>query len=168
MEPFLFISFIIVLLALFFVHKKNHRKRAEEVRIENIAAEKASLEEFCIELTPQELFKLRKDLKTQPKHSSYRDGFNFAGIYILHNLTKNKYYVGQSVNVMNRVNTHFKGRTAGNKGVYKDFKHGDEWNIKMVRLEDTRFLNLNDMEKYAIQLYEGYTKGYNKTRGNKS
>lgn len=37
----------------------------------------------------------------------------FTGIYILHNMNEDKYYVGQSVRVLNRVRQHFTGHGNG-------------------------------------------------------
>lgn len=151
-----------------FFYKRNVDKHAKQLHEERLEEEVRLLEQPAISMSPQELFKLRENLIKDNKHSAYRDGFNFSGIYILHNLTKDKHYVGQSVNVMSRVESHFKGRSSGNQHVYNDFIKGDEWTIKMIRLKDTNYYNLNDLESYAIKLYQGFDKGYNKTRGSES
>ena len=89
---------------------------------------------------------------------------NFAGIYILHNVTKDKYYVGQSKSVLNRVNMYFTGK--GNGDVYFDYRLGDQFTIRMISLENSGFSSLNSLGKNAIAKYHAYTRGYNKTRGN--
>ncbi|GEN46737.1 GIY-YIG nuclease family protein [Alkalibacillus haloalkaliphilus] len=94
----------------------------------------------------------------------YSNNYNFAGVYILYNKSKDVYYVGQGKQVLNRVNSHFTGR--GNGDVYADFKYGDHWVIKMIALENSGFNTLNELKRYAIEAYESYKKGYNKTRGN--
>lgn len=168
MELGLFIAFIIVCCIFFFIYKRSVDKRSRLLKEERLEAEISALEEPTIEMTPEKFFEIRKNLLKEKRNLPYINGFNFAGIYILHNLTKDKHYVGQSVNVMKRVNMHFGGKRSGNKDVYKDFIQGDKWNIKLLRLEDSNYYNLNDLEKYAIKLYKGFDKGYNKTRGNKS
>jgi len=151
---------------LFFRHKVNQRSKN---KIENeLQQEVDILEQHAIQVTPEEFFKLVNSFKNNKKSSIYSEGLNFDGIYILHNLTKDKHYVGQSVNVIKRVTMHFGGKNSGNKDVYRDYVKGDQWTIKLISMKQTNYFNLNDLEKYAIKLYRGYDKGYNKTRGNKS
>ena len=75
------------------------------------------------------------------------------------------FYVGQATRILNRVNSHFTGK--GNGDVYADYKYGDVFSIKMIALENSGFNTLNELENRTIQKYKAYTKGYNKTRGNK-
>ena len=74
------------------------------------------------------------------------------------------YYVGQSVKLIGRVNNHFTGH--GNGDVYADWKNGDKFTIKMIKLEGSGYSSLNALEKDMIRAFNAYTKGYNKTRGN--
>ena len=90
--------------------------------------------------------------------------YDFEGVYILHNLTKDMYYVGQSINVAERVKNHLKGK--GNGDVYADFKYGDMFEVILIALEDTDYVNLNDLERHCIAAFHAYEKGYNKNRGN--
>lgn len=89
----------------------------------------------------------------------------FSGVYILYNSTKNMYYVGQGKNVLTRVNSHFTGH--GNGDVYADYKYGDKFTIKMIELEKSGFSTLNELERNTIMTYDAYSKGYNRTRGNR-
>lgn len=89
----------------------------------------------------------------------------FTGIYILHNMTVDKYYVGQSARVLHRVRQHFTGH--GNGDVYADFKYGDTFSVQTVPLVQSGYQSLNDLERDAIDAFDAYTKGYNYTRGNK-
>lgn len=90
---------------------------------------------------------------------------NFAGVYILFNSTKNMYYVGQGKEVLNRVNAHFTGK--GNGDVYADYKYGDKFTIKIISLEKSGYLSLNELERHTIMTYDSFASGYNKTRGNR-
>lgn len=95
----------------------------------------------------------------------YSEKFNFTGCYVIHNKTKDVYYVGQSENVLKRAHNHFKGR--GSAPLYSDYMSGDyEWTIRLHRLHDSGFNRLNAQEKHLITLYDAYHNGYNKTRGN--
>lgn len=118
-----------------------------------------------LELTPEEFLEMRNKSFGGRGNALYSNNYNFAGVYILHNKSKDLYYVGQGKQVLNRVNSHFTGR--GNGDVYADYKYGDNWTIKMIALENSGFNNLNELERYAIETYGSYKKGYNKTRGNK-
>ena len=118
-----------------------------------------------LEMTPEEFMTMRKASFGGRGHPSYALTQNFAGIYILFNKTKNKYYVGQGKAVLNRVNAHFTGK--GNGDVYADYKYGDKFTIKMIALDKSGFNSLNELERHTIMTYNAYSTGYNKTRGNK-
>ena len=106
------------------------------------------------------------DIKDFYKEKQYliQKGFNEAGVYIFKNLDNNMKYVGQSVNVVNRVETHLKGR--GNEDLYRDIKNNHRFLIEFIKLEDSNFYNLDELEKYYIAKYNSFISGYNKTRGN--
>lgn len=107
--------------------------------------------------SPQEFMRARSALT--------RNG-DFTGIYVIHNKTKDKYYVGQSVRVVGRVRQHLMGR--GNGDVYADYKYGDKFEINLVSLRESGYDSLDALERDTIEAYGGYTKGYNRTRGNRN
>ena len=113
------------------------------------------------EITPKELF----DLRNKSLKNNTFSQLNIDGVYILYNQTKNMYYIGQSIGLMNRVNNHFTGK--GNGDVYADYKYGDKFTIKMLSLKNSGYSNLNDLERDTIQAYSLHSKLYNKTKGNK-
>ena len=120
----------------------------------------------AIEMTPEEFMKMRNTSfggRGRPSHALTR---NFAGVYILYNKSKNMYYVGQSKQVLNRVNAHFTGK--GNGDVYADYKYGDIFSIRMIALENSGFNSLNELERNTIARYNSFSSGYNKTRGNRN
>lgn len=110
-------------------------------------------------MTPQEFMAFRS------RNNYYARQFNFAGVYIIINLTKNMAYVGQSKAILDRVNAHFTGK--GNGDIYVDFKNGDQFIIRMIAFEKSGFPSLNALERAAIEKYRAYYHGYNKTRGNR-
>ena len=50
--------------------------------------------------------------------------------------------------------------------MYADYKYGDEFEITLIPLKESGYSSLNAMEKDTIDMYDAYTKGYNRTRGN--
>ena len=91
---------------------------------------------------------------------------SLEGVYVLHNVDDDKYYVGQSSNVWNRVDQHFSCK--GNDGVYYDYVVNEaEFTILLIPFDNSRFTSLNEMERVFIAHYNAYSRGYNKTRGNK-
>ena len=116
------------------------------------------------EMTPSEFMKMRKTSFGGRGCPSYANNFNFAGVYILYNETKNMYYIGQAKKILDRVNQHFTGH--GNGDVYADWKYGDKFKIRMIALKGSGFKTLNELERNTIRTYNSYSKGYNKTRGN--
>ena len=133
-------------------------------QIQKIRNEIGQLSNDAMEITPSEFFNLRR------RANSYRaiksdPTYNFTGVYILFNKTKNMYYVGQAKHVFDRVNQHFTGK--GNGDVYADYKYGDEFTIKMINFENSGYSSLNELERHTIWVYNAYSKGYNKTRGNR-
>ena len=113
------------------------------------------------EITPKELF----DLRNKSLKNNTFSQLNTDGVYILHNQTKNMYYIGQSIGLLNRVNNHFTGK--GNGDVYADYKYGDKFTIKMLSLKNSGYETLNDLERETIEAYSLKFKLYNKTKGNK-
>ena len=115
------------------------------------------------EVTPEEFFELRNAKVGKSKNIEGKL-YNFPGVYVIHNQTKNMYYVGQGKKVLDRVNSHFTGK--GNGDVYADYKYHDRFEISIIPFRNSGFSSLNELEKLAIKTYNSYTNGYNKTRGN--
>ena len=133
-----------------------HTKRSIKKTIEQLANN-------TTEISPEEFMNMRTTKLLRGK-GYYASNHNFEGVYILRNVDKDMYYVGQAKRVLDRVNQHFTGK--GNGDVYADWKYGDDFTIKMIALENTEFESLNDLERHTIEYYNSYSKGYNKNRGN--
>lgn len=118
-----------------------------------------SLVESKISMTPQEFMRLRSNYNLSSQ-------LDCPGVYVLYNRDKNKYYVGQSQHVLTRVNQHFTGH-GGNGDVYADYKYHDYFEIRIVKFAGSGFRTLNEMERQTIAAYHAYSRGYNKTRGNR-
>ena len=68
-------------------------------------------------------------------------------------------YIGQSINVLQRVHNHFGGKGKGD--VYADIKYGKQAYVRIVPCKAKR---LNDMETALIEAFSA-TDSYNKTKG---
>lgn len=75
-----------------------------------------------------------------------------TGIYIVHNATKDLYYVGQSAKAIDRAAIQFLGR--GNCDVYADYKYGGSFNIRIIPLSGSCYESLNELKRAAIQALE--------------
>lgn len=135
------------------------------VRIVNIKKKIKGLADNVLEITPEEFFKIRNSSIGGRGRKHISTEYDFSGVYIIYNHTRNMYYVGQGKKVFQRVNNHFTGH--GNGDVYADYKYGDDFTIKMIALEKSGFKTLNELERNTIMTYNAYSRGYNKTKGNK-
>jgi group I intron endonuclease len=86
------------------------------------------------------------------------------GIYKITNQLNNKIYIGQSIDVQRRLNSH---KTEWNLQypLYQDmYKYGID-NFLFEVLEETPFTELDTREKFYIDYFDSYHNGYNQTRG---
>lgn len=95
-----------------------------------------------------------------------------VGCYIIHNKEFDKYYVGQSKDVIKRVTRdHFSGTTVKNIIFAEDYYKSkyvnkeDIFEVKIIRLETKD--ELDSTEKELIEEYDSFYNGYNGTSGNK-
>ena len=94
-----------------------------------------------------------------------------SGIYKITNRIDNKIYIGQSVNIIDRVKQHIKcglgiDAPATNK-LYKAMQNSYIWNWTFELLEECSKEKLNEREKFWIEWYQSDKIGYNVQRGNK-
>lgn len=109
-------------------------------------------------LTPQRVRKIHANFS---KNDSYQDKYDFQGMYICYNQTKNKYFVGAGDHVMDGVLWHLNGN--GYIDVYADLQNGDHWLIHFIRLKDTPYDNIESLWYAGINIYRSDKKrrGYN-------
>lgn len=158
-KDIVFLIYGYILISIAFLIFRILKKRKINKQIDNLANNVS-------EMTPEEFMKMRSTSFGGRGRRSYALTRNFAGVYILYNKTKDMYYVGQGKQVLNRVNNHFTGK--GNGDVYADYKYGDIFSIKMIALEKSGCMTLNELERKTIARYNAFSKGYNKTRGNRN
>lgn len=87
-----------------------------------------------------------------------------SGVYLVSNKSKNKHYVGKSINVKDRLFTHFSGR--GNGDIYADYLHNDIFSVRFYKFNDKQFRDIDELEYHLIRIYEASTLGYNRQQGN--
>ena len=131
---------------------------------EEIKSKISSLANNELEISVSDFFKIRNKSFGGKGLPQYARRYQFSGVYILFNKTKNMYYVGKAIHIFDRVNAHFTGK--GNGDVYADYKYGDEFTIKMISLDKSGYMDLNELERHTIMTYKAFSNGYNKTRGN--
>lgn len=92
-----------------------------------------------------------------------------CGIYKITNQLDNLCYIGQSVNISDRWKQHAKCGlgidTPANNKLYKAMMEDGLWNFSFEILETCSKEELNEKEKYYIQLYQSYEYGYNLNTG---
>lgn len=97
----------------------------------------------------------------------YLHNFDFIGVYIILNETKNKYYIGHGQNVFNRIGDVLNGR--GNMFVYNDFINGDQLIISFRSLDLSSFHSLADLEQDTLNnMSNQYTNYANTKKSNNS
>lgn len=94
-----------------------------------------------------------------------------TGIYKITNQKTKECYIGQAVDIASRWKDHAKfglriDTPAGNK-LYKAMQEYGIWNFSWEVLEECPREQLDEKERYYIDLYDSYNYGYNQTRGNK-
>lgn len=94
-----------------------------------------------------------------------------CGIYKITNLLTKQCYIGQSVNIQDRFKQHVKcglgiDASATNK-LYKAMQQDGVWNFSFELMEECSRTELNEKEKFWIQMYQSDIYGYNSTSGNK-
>ena len=94
-----------------------------------------------------------------------------TGIYKITNQKTKECYIGQAVDLASRWKDHAKcglgiDTPAGNK-LYKAIQEFGIWNFSWEVLEICPKEQLNEKEKYYIDLYDSKNFGYNSTSGNK-
>ena len=100
-------------------------------------------------------------------------GFEYTkiiGCYIIHNCENDKYYVGQSKDVIRRIRQHFKGTSPNNIIFAEDYysvpieKRDGLFEVKIIECSTKD--ELDSTEKHLIGKYDAFRSGYNGTNGN--
>lgn len=133
----------------------SYEKRRVCDQISDLASE-------VLELSPEELIPSHLGVTVESDNRNPKE-MNVAGIYILCNQTKDRCYVGQGRQVLDRIPHHFEG--TGNSEVYEDYTRGDEFIVKLIPLKDSGYQSLNELERHTIMTYNACDAGYNSVEG---
>jgi hypothetical protein len=142
--PMIVVTVIWMIAEFFFAHRakiQNHN------RMETLKSKSS-------DVTPEEF------LSKRMWFTDKGDKVDFTGVFVLHNLTKDKFFVGHSIHVLERVRQYFIGQ--GNGDVYADWKMGDKFIISTLSLGDSGHKDLNELEQEIIEAYDARERGYNK------
>ena len=142
--PMIVVTVIWLIAEFFFAHRAKMRSHA---RMEALKSKSS-------DVTPEKF--LNKRMWVTDKG----DKVDFTGVFVLHNLSKDKFFVGHSIHVLERVRQHFTGH--GNGDVYADWKMGDKFIISTLSLVDSGHKDLNELEQEIIEAYDARNHGYNK------
>lgn len=92
-----------------------------------------------------------------------------CGIYKITNLSTKQSYIGQSVNIQDRIKQHIKcglGIDASHTNMlYNSMQKYGVWNFAFELIEQCSKEQLNEREKFYISLYQTDKFGYNMTQG---
>jgi GIY-YIG catalytic domain. len=100
-------------------------------------------------------------------------GFDYrkiTGCYVIRNKENGRCYVGQSKDVLRRLNQHFNGTIPKNPNFAEDYYQSnkidkkDLFEVKIIPLSTKD--ELDRTEKELIALHDSFSVGYNKTSGN--
>lgn len=150
------------------IRKQNENKDA-------VREELDTLRHQATTFTPEDLLELKSE--NERKNQAIE---NVTGIYIIHNHTKEMYYIGQAIRVFDRAYRHFATNPASQANqarhdmtvqfdlpeLHHDYHKGDAFGIHVIPLAKTTFSTLNELEAHAIVAYDSIIpRGYNRVSG---
>ena len=146
--------------------KKNYPIKKELRAIKEHYEEKINR----VEKLTSNVFEVQESFDFIPlKNLSLLEYKKITGVYIIKNNEKNKYYVGQSKDVLKRLKQHFKSTIPNNIIFAEDYflssNKDDLFSVKIISLKTKD--ELDNVEKQLIEEYDAFNNGYNKTNGNK-
>lgn len=94
-------------------------------------------------------------------------GFNeLSGIFVCYNASKRKWYVGQGQRALQKLLQIFRSPNSSVPDLKKDWDTGDTVFVNFVRLKDTDYNTLDELECKYIEKYDCLIpKGYNRSQG---
>lgn len=122
--------------------------------------------------TKKFIFKDKNEMFLYDFFNNIKSKKDIYGCYVIKNLVNNKVYVGQSKNVIKRLNQHFDKNTMIPKNsIFSEDYYTLECNDKKRMFSVTIFRcntkdELDVKERELITKYDSFKNGYNKTSGN--
>lgn len=151
------------------IENEHQKKLAKLEKTYNKAKDKlCSLYEDIVPLS----FEIKiSDSFTPLKEVQKAQRSKIIGCYIIHNTQNDKYYVGQSKDILRRLSQHFKNTIPNNPIFAEDYYttpedlREDLFEVKIIPLETKD--QLDSTERKLIDKYDARHNGYNGTSGNK-
>ena len=84
----------------------------------------------------------------------FMKNFDFEGVYIIHNCSRNIYHVGRSKKVLIKIDRTFRGYE--NQAIYDDWKKEHEFKVKIVKFDSNAFDDITLLEKELRKKYGVY------------
>ena len=143
------------------------KKKAEEAKavLDRLTSgkEEVSVNEFM------RMYDLRiQDFNSKQDDIKFMKNWDFEGVYVLHNCSKNIYHIGRSSRVLRKIDRTFRGYEK--REVYMDWEKGDNFKVRIVRFEGSGYSDVKELEKdlteqygtYQVSEHEGEAKKYQK------
>ncbi len=151
------IAAIVVLLVLIIrIVRKNKKKAWIKQQRDEVMERAESYYQRKQCFTANEFLDFYNKTKQQNIKISSIDG---PGIYIF-SIGTRPIYIGQSINVFKRVNSHLIG--GGNGDIYHEYKSGANLRIQIIKCHHDK---LNELESYYIEKCKTCLYGYNRNKG---
>lgn len=138
-----------------------HNKKVMEIKTEEQAKMK-KIKPLAVKIEQVEQFIPLSQV------AAYSNDNPRKGCYIIRNVENNKYYVGQSKDILKRLHQHFAGTKPKNIIFAEDyFKSKNPDNLFEVRFVFCETKDeLDETERFYIEKYDAFRNGYNGTAGN--
>lgn len=124
------------------------KKKAEEAKriIERLTSgnEEIPVEEFLrmYDLRTHDFYSKQDDIK-------FVKNWDFEGVYIIHNCSRDVYHVGRSSRVMRKIDRTFRGYE--NQAVYEDWNRQNRFRVRIIKLDGSGFDDITLLEKDMIK-----------------
>jgi len=123
------------------------------------------------EEVPAEEFIKMYDMRSHNFNSKQDDikflkNFDFEGVYILHNCSRNVYLIGRSSKVFRKIDRQFRGYE--NQDIYRDWQRKHHFTVKIVKFENSGYSDINMLEQDLTKKYGNYPPNSEKKPGKAS
>lgn len=135
------------------------KKKAEEAKsvLEKLTS---GYDEVPIEVFLK-MYDLRiHDFESKQDDIKFMKNWDFEGVYIIHNQSKEAYHVGRSSKVLRKIDRTFRGYE--NQDVYADWKRNDDFSVRVVRFEGSGYSEVTVLESDLRKRYGTYPRADDK------
>lgn len=156
--------------------EEQHKEAVQKVlskKPNNVITNRNRRDTECITKPPVERCMLHKEFVRLSDVSKFEKSFisffgfsELSGIYLIYNASKRKWFIGQGQRALQKCLQIFKSPNSSVPDLQKDWNSGDIIFINFIRLKDTDYNTLDELEFDYIEKYDCIMpKGYNRSRG---